>query len=794
MRASAGKAETIRFEARTISADLHGAPPVLHCNNFDSENVIHSLLCRQIHWLAMPPAGNGTSPFSNLTMRDLRRFIQSLLASPVWWVGVTVSMVLFLLVSRMVEEKSQALFEYHAENAQLALQTRVRSYIDVLRGSAALFYTTDRVTREQFKAYVSELKLERSFPGITNLNYAQRLLAQDKGAFEAMMRTSGGYPDFAVKPAGERAEYHVLTYLEPMATNLVSFGFDIASNPNGAMALAASRDTGQLFSSGRLIHIGGAYQHIGLAMRMPLYRRGMPTATVEQRRAAYYGSVGAGFDVGKLMFGAIDKRTVERMRIRLHDLGLEDKRGQADAARTESLLFDSAAGPGGDPASVTDAMDGKVFTKRSSMTVGPRVWEVEFTAYKSSMTNGIDDYLPWLVLLGGLSASMLLFGVSYSLATTRRRALEIATDMTRDLRNSEASLAEAQHMAQLGSWALEPESGGMAWSAETYRIFGMSRVAEPPLYRDFLNRIHEADRQRVREGLERSIATGDEFNTEHRIAQRDGSVRWVQTISRRGHDDRNKLLRGTIMDVTERKQAVEALKRSQELLRELTAHQDRVKEAERKRIAREIHDELGQTLLALRIDVSMLDARTGKSHPKLNEKVRGALNHIDATVKTIRTIINNLRPAVLDLGLTAAIEWQVTEFRRRSGIACDLFMGEKEFAVDDARATSLFRILQESLTNVIRHAQASQVVVELYQEDERLVMRISDNGVGMGIYSETRKSGTSFGLVGVEERVHALGGEFLISSAPGKGTTLTIYIPLEQSRGVMPALKLIDSA
>ena len=235
-----------------------------------------------------------------------------------------------------------------------------------------------------------------------------------------------------------------------------------------------------------------------------------------------------------------------------------------------------------------------------------------------------------------------------------------------------------------------------------------------------------------------------------------------------------------------RKQTVEALKHSQELLRELTAHQERVKEDERRRIAREIHDELGQTLLALRIDVSMLDTRTGRSHPRLNEKVRGALQQIDATMKTIRTIINNLRPAVLDLGLTAAIEWQVNEFRRRSGIDCDLVMDAEELAVDNERATTLFRILQESLTNVIRHANATHVLVEVYKEGGRLTMKIADNGIGL--YSETRKTAHSFGLVGMKERVYALNGTFMIASTPGKGTTLTIYIPLETTSADIPGI------
>lgn len=717
-------------------------------------------------------------------MRVSPRFVRALLTSPAWWLGAAVSLMLHWFVMQIVEEKGKVQFEYHAENAQLAIQNRVRSYIDVLRGTHALFYTTDMVTRKQFQAYISQLDLKRSFPGITSLNFAQRVFPEDLAAFEAGVRTDTsvdprGYPDFAVRPAPAppRSEYHVLTYLEPMEANPASFGLDIASNSTVANSLAVARDSGQLTSSGRLIHVEGPNRHIGLAMRMPLYRRGMPLATVADRRAAYYGSVGAGFDVGKLMSGAVDSHLLNIMRVRLYDTGVSDERRLAGTVDPNRLLFDSALErhretPDGGPV----AQESDRFLKRVTMAVGPRVWEAEFSVPKSAILNGFDVYLAWIVLIGGLAGSTLLYGVNYSLTTARRRAVELARDMTKDLRTSETSLAEAQHMAHLGSWTLDPVSGEMTWSAETCRIFGLDAPAEQPQFDDFLSRVHADDRQRVREGLERSIATGAEFSAEHRILQRDGSLRWTQTLSRRARGRRQSLLRGTIMDITERKRTFDALERSQEKLRELTAHQDRIREEERKRIAREIHDELGQTLLALRIDVSMLEARTGRAHPRLNDKVRAALNHLDATVKTIRTIINNLRPPALDLGLTAAIEWQVAEFRRRTGIACDLEMSEKEFAIDDMRATSLFRILQESLANVMRHANASRVVVELYQEDAWLAMRVADNGTGMHL--QERRSPNSFGLVGMEERVHALGGEFRIDSAPGTGTVLTIHIPL----------------
>jgi signal transduction histidine kinase len=232
-----------------------------------------------------------------------------------------------------------------------------------------------------------------------------------------------------------------------------------------------------------------------------------------------------------------------------------------------------------------------------------------------------------------------------------------------------------------------------------------------------------------------------------------------------------------LQHINERKQAEQALRQSQEELRQLASYQERIKEDERKRIAREIHDELGQNLLALRIDIAMLHARTS-GHPKLNGKILGVLDHIDSTMKAMRAIINNLRPTVLDLGLNAAIEWQVKEFQRRTGIACELLMSEEEIVVDDNRATALFRILQESLNNVFRHARATKTTIEVYRTTDRLHMRVTDNGVG--IFPGCRRKSNSFGLVGIKERVATLGGELDIETEHEKGTSVVVYIPLEE--------------
>jgi signal transduction histidine kinase len=210
-------------------------------------------------------------------------------------------------------------------------------------------------------------------------------------------------------------------------------------------------------------------------------------------------------------------------------------------------------------------------------------------------------------------------------------------------------------------------------------------------------------------------------------------------------------------------------------LRQLAAHAEQVKEIERKRIAREIHDDLGQNLLALRIEAQMLFSRTADRHPRLHARAATTLSHIDSTIKSVRQLINDLRPTVLDLGLNAAVDWQIAEFRRRTGIKCDLVEYHKDIIVQDDCATALFRILQESLTNVRRHSMASWVRVDLRVESSLVRMSIRDNGVGLR--SGSHQPG-KFGLIGIEERVTMLGGTFSIGGSPGGGTTVEVAIPL----------------
>jgi PAS domain S-box-containing protein len=230
-------------------------------------------------------------------------------------------------------------------------------------------------------------------------------------------------------------------------------------------------------------------------------------------------------------------------------------------------------------------------------------------------------------------------------------------------------------------------------------------------------------------------------------------------------------------DITERKKAEEELRRSQEQLRNLSEHLQRAREEEREGIAREIHDELGQVLTALKMDLSWLVKRLPFDKESLHEKVEAMSKLIDTTAQTVKRISTQLRPGLLDdLGLVPAIEWQAQQFQERTQIPCELELETDDIVLDRELATAFFRIFQEALTNVARHADATLVKVTLKSKDGKLLLRVSDNG--RGITKQQISHPKSFGLLGMRERARFWRGAFKVSGVQGKGTTVTASIPL----------------
>ncbi len=241
---------------------------------------------------------------------------------------------------------------------------------------------------------------------------------------------------------------------------------------------------------------------------------------------------------------------------------------------------------------------------------------------------------------------------------------------------------------------------------------------------------------------------------------------------------------GFVRDITERKRAEKQMRDSREQLRALAAYLQSVREEERARIAREVHDELGQTLTGLKVDLTWLERKMTEvggagELPQCEERLRELPGRVDAIIGTVRKIATELRPPVLDdLGLEAAIEWQIQEFEKRTGITCRFHSSLKRADLDPDRATAVFRIFQETLTNVVRHAHATQVNIYLREEEDKLILEVQDNG--RGLTGRELSGSKSLGLLGMRERATMLDGEVNIIGRQGKGTTVGVRIPIHR--------------
>jgi len=270
------------------------------------------------------------------------------------------------------------------------------------------------------------------------------------------------------------------------------------------------------------------------------------------------------------------------------------------------------------------------------------------------------------------------------------------------------------------------------------------------------------------------------------IVRKDGEVRQLQAFRKEIVWDGERQYQVIYNDITERKRAEEELLASREQMRALAGRLQAVREEERTQIAREIHDELGGALTGLKIDFSLLTKAALKIE---NETVRTSLlagmdsmnESVDSTIQTVRRIAMELRPDVLDdLGLVAALEWQLKDFEKRTGTRCELFPPVEDVSLDADLSTALFRIFQEALTNVARHSGATEVRVRLRADADSSTLEVEDNG--KGIKKEKTLSKESLGLLGMRERAEMFGGRITVTGTPGTGTTVTVEIPPVETR------------
>jgi PAS domain S-box-containing protein len=304
---------------------------------------------------------------------------------------------------------------------------------------------------------------------------------------------------------------------------------------------------------------------------------------------------------------------------------------------------------------------------------------------------------------------------------------------------------------------------------------------EELLGKDPLSLIHPEDRPAARERLERRLEQ-DGLDEQYQIRRlkKDGTTLWCEMMAARVSYQGIPAIMGNMIDITDRKKTEEALMTSREDLRNLSMYLQHAREQERTSIARAIHDDLGQSLTALKMDLAWSKKRLRKDQGVLRDKMHAMTELVDETISTVKRISSELRPGVLDdLGLTAAVEWMAEGFQERTGIECELIFESEEMVLNHERSTALFRILQEALTNVTRHAEASHVRVSLEEKEAHVNLEIRDDG--KGIRPDKFEDSESFGLMGMRERALALGGDLLVRRVPGrgKGTIVRVRIPKE---------------
>lgn len=733
------------------------------------------------------------------TGRARRTFRSTVLPWVVLAIGIVSSFALFAYFEQSVENVARLRFERETNDANGNIEERLRSYTDVLYALRALFTTKEQVDRLQFRRFIESLDLKQRYPGFLSLNYAAYVPRSEKDRFVESVRhdtsvNPDGYPNFAIKPSGDRDEYFVVVYLEPLTDYEFAFGLDLGANPMAAdptkvaNAVRLQRDTGKLISSSQPLRMKRPQEPIFLAMRLAVYRNGSHMQTVEQRRSSYIGSVGIAFDVAYLMREALDDNILRHMQVRLYDAGPAPDYPRPDAAPQRRLLFDSAQLSSDRAGSDAFQASKSSFVYAVPVEVASRIWEFEYAADKSTVIGDTDRMLPRLVLASGIVSSLLLFGVLYSLASSRTRAERIANDMTKHLRDSEASLAEAhallndaQKLAGVGCCQYSLVDGGFIWSDELYRIHGVDARRFTPTYDAVARLIHPDDRSAWEETIAAALRNRETFTIEYRIVRPDGTLRYLRTLGEVLMDGTSRPTRmlWSVLDITEQKALEHTLRGSAEQLTALSRRLVDVQEAERRKLSRELHDRVGQNLTALSINLDLLRTSLDEeAHAVQRGRIEDSARLLERTADSIENVMTELRPPMLDdYGLLPALHWYAKDFSQRTGIHVHVTGAEPRNRPEPDIEITLFRVAQEALTNVAKHAHATLAEIALEQTDNQFTMTVTDNGIGIDATPVRRDNERPrLGMVTMRERAQAIGGRFEVRKGASGGTQIAITI------------------
>jgi diguanylate cyclase (GGDEF)-like protein/PAS domain S-box-containing protein len=363
--------------------------------------------------------------------------------------GLVLSITACLQTREQIQNQARAEFETEVAGSFDTIARRMERYRELVLALQGLMSYGESISRDGFRHFVANLELKERFPAVFFLYYTERVVSADKDSFERAVRRDtsvnpGGYPDFHISPPGERPEYYVVKYVEPEAGNAIILGVDATVRPAIRKAIERSRDTGQMTASEDFELNSDPERRLGFTMRAPIYRKGPPPQTVEQRRAAMSGVVGAVFRLSDLFHELARDLRAQRVRLRVHE-----------GAGTAAPIFDSAA-QGAAMAGSAGSDEAIPFERRLPLGLAGREWELQFSP-APDMIPALDYLLAWSILAGGSFGSILVFALILSMATARARAERVARHMTRDLRESEERYRTLTEMSSDWYWEQDKE-------------------------------------------------------------------------------------------------------------------------------------------------------------------------------------------------------------------------------------------------------------------------------------------------------------------------------------------------
>ncbi len=679
---------------------------------------------------------------------------------PVLVAAVTFAVVLMAALAawRWVGDQSlraaTSRFDQNTAHITADLQREFTTGDSLLRGARSLLSVAPAADADAWRRYVAQLDLDETSSVVRALGYADVDAA-------GIARLTGGTGNVA-GPAAASQPVAPVTQMAPTTADAMPVGYDLASAPASRTALLHAIDTGASALDADAAPFGDtdSNPHPRLYLYFPVYSDAGLPSTPQARRAGIKRLLVAALDTGRVFDNALARQ-------RRIDL-------QVFSGTPATLLYSSAAADDG------LAETTPVIRRTDSLRVGGVPIALSYTT-SGRYPRAEDEFAETTVLIAGVAAAC-LFGAMAFLIARERGGGSVATSKAR----SQSTLNEARMMGIIRSSmeaiiTVDERQNIVIFNPMAEQVFGCSAMDAvgaslsrfiPERFRAGHQRHVEQfgvtgvsdrqmGRQRVLFGLR---SNGEEFPIEASISQiRDGDGNLYTVMLR---------------DITERVKAENAQRQSREELRELSANLQKVREEEKTRIARELHDDLGQQLTALKMDISSVEqALETTAEPRLLQQLRGMRRLIDATVASVRRIAADLRPVMLDdLGLIPAIEWLANDFTNRYGIDVERRIEVGDTSFTPTGATTLFRIVQEALTNVARHAEATLVMLTVRVEGGVCVLQIADNGHGA---NRSPTSGEkSFGLLGIRERAHMLGGTVEIHTSNDKGFALTVTFPI----------------